>query len=79
MSRLQNYNVAKVRDEYVRVPKNLTADQVFRIFSSFSKGLFVMCPNCKRLDINPYEHFESCDPIAEDYRREASDHAWSKS
>lgn len=72
MSRL----MARVRGKTFQVTESWTKEQLTDAINQYHGRGFVVCPDCGRLDINPYTHFSQCDPVAEQYRRESEDNQW---
>jgi hypothetical protein len=73
---MKKINKARVRGKTFTVWEGATEDQIVKMLNSFGTGGIVVCPVCRRVDIDPYIHFDKCDPIFEAYRRESQDNAW---
>lgn len=68
--------MARVRGETFQVTKSWTKDELTQALDQYHQRGFVVCPDCDKLDIDPYTHFSKCDPQGEQYRQEAENHAW---
>jgi hypothetical protein len=64
----------KVRGKTFQVWEGATKTKVTKMLNDYNKGIIIVCPVCRHVDINPFEHFSKCDPIAEQYRRESQEH-----
>lgn len=60
---------AKIRGKVATVPENMSKDRLVKIFNNWYSGMIVVCPNCKKVDINPYYHFDDCKPEEEAYNQ----------
>lgn len=61
---------AKVRGKTFQVWSGATKDQITKMLNESRKGLIVVCPVCKHVDIDPYKHFSSCNPENEAIRQQ---------
>lgn len=68
--------MARVRDKTFQVTESWSKEELVKALNQYHSRGFVSCPDCGRLDINPYTHFSKCDPVAETYRRESEDNQW---
>lgn len=69
--------MARVRGRTFQVTDSWNKQQLTDALNQFNRGGFVICPDCNRLDIDPYTHFSQCDPVAEQSRQEAQEHSWA--
>lgn len=65
----------RVYDKIILMPFHYSKEQILGLLNDFRR-VIIMCPECRKLDINPYDHFEKCNPIGEQIRRDDEDHEW---
>lgn len=59
---------AKCRNRMFPVWIGATKDDVVKMLNQWHKGIIIVCPVCKHVDIDPYTHFFTCDAEAESQR-----------
>lgn len=67
---------AMVRHKRFKVWDEATKDDIAKMLNEYNRGIIVVCPRCRKIDINPYTHFDNCDPEAQADRVAADEVFW---
>lgn len=65
----------RIRGRVFTVPDGSTKESVSQMFNDTARGIIVVCPDCRKVDIDIFSHFDECDPAGQASR----DYDWAES